>query len=182
MDFYKAYLKGRDGVEYDTIKNFDIFLKSAPFNYCTEVKDVPSNDWHDEDGEEEYIPTNNLKLKAFEITIEWAYKGSDANEAIREFSDFLLSQSPFEYMYDTYNNIKYRNVRLVKIHDDATLIKQRVLSPIKKEPGTGSGGGPVLSAIDPGVIYNPTQFKTVEEHILVFKTTLKVNSPRNKSV
>lgn len=121
MGYYKAYID-----DSDTIEEYGIYLKSAPYSIGGEVKDIPSNDWYDEDGEDEYIPEDGLKRKAFEITTEWAYKGKmySANVPIKRFVKALMDRGLFT-LYDSYNDITYYDVRFVKLEDDAELVRDK---------------------------------------------------------
>ena len=106
----------------DTLDNWNIVCKDFPFKLYGEAKELPSQDWHDKDGEDEYIP-NELKIAAYEIDVEFAYKGAidSANIKIREFLDYLTGRggTGAELMvYDTYTKIGRRNVRFVSVEDD----------------------------------------------------------------
>lgn len=120
MEFYKAYING-----IETIEGYDIYAKSLPFDIAGEAKELPNNDWYDEDGDDEYIPQGGLKMKAYEIETEWAYKGNkfSANTQIRKFVDMLRTAGLFS-LKDEYTNLVRENVRFVKLHDDAELVRK----------------------------------------------------------
>lgn len=147
MDFYRAYFI-QDGTEVakDTLDDFEVYLKDIPFDYIEELKEVPSNSWYDEMGDDEYLPPGGVMSKGYEIDVEWAYKGAkdSANAVLARFINYLRmgsdqTKSPFFTLYDNFTKITRHKVRLVKLHNDAELVRQD------------------------------------EQDILIFKTTLKVN-------
>lgn len=112
----------------ETISDFDIYLKDIPFKPSSEVKELYSNDWFDEDGDDEYIPSE-LKLAAHTIDVEFAYKG-DKNTAytkIKPFLDYLTGRdgtgSEFKFVC-TYNGYGRQKVRFKGMSDDAELVRQ----------------------------------------------------------
>lgn len=58
----------------DTEKDFGVVCLSSELT-TVEVKDLPSNDWADEDGTDEYIPAT-LPVKSAELTLKVGYKGA----------------------------------------------------------------------------------------------------------
>ena len=59
----------------DFLSDFNIGIKSIPLFIPLEMKELPSRDWEDEDGEDTYFP-NSLKYKAYDVEIEAHYKGN----------------------------------------------------------------------------------------------------------
>lgn len=95
-----------------------IYIKSVPFKVFPDLKDVPSRDWPDENGDEEYIPDLPY-YKAYEIECQFVYIGSGgtANDQIRSFLKYL-SENGMYSMYDTYTGIGRRDVRYVGYSED----------------------------------------------------------------
>lgn len=115
-------------VTKEVVSDFGIYCKNIPFKMFGDVKEPYSNDWIDEDGEEEYLPAGGLKWKSYEIEVEWAYKGdvNTANKKILDFINYLSGRSdgqPSMSIYCTHTGIGRTNVRLVKVADKATLVR-----------------------------------------------------------
>lgn len=84
--------KTTDGaVVKDSYTDFDIVCTEVPFTHFADTKELPSNDWGGEDGEDVYIP-KTLPLKAYDMTLNLCYKGpvETAYLAIKSFRDYLI--------------------------------------------------------------------------------------------
>ena len=121
---YAIYFKKMkdDASVVDTLSDWGIVCKDFPFKLYGEAKELPSFDWKDEDGDDEYVP-DELKISAYEIEVEFAYKGAmdSANTKIRGFLDYLTGRgvTGAELMvYDTYTKIGRQSVRFVSVGDD----------------------------------------------------------------
>lgn len=78
------------GGVYDT-SYWGIRVTSCPFMpYGKEAKDLPSNDWADEHGLDEWEPST-LCMKVYELKVEFVYKGDDAAVDIKSFIEFLAN-------------------------------------------------------------------------------------------
>lgn len=111
-----------DALVVDTFDNWGIVCKDFPFKLYGEAKELPSQDWHDEDGDDEYIPSE-LKISAYEVEVEFVYKGvlDTANTNIRGFLDYLTGKDGMGaelQVYDTYTNIGRQGVRFVSVEED----------------------------------------------------------------
>ena len=125
MEYYKVYIKQEkpDASAVETIEEFGLYCVDIPFKPISDVKEVVSRDWKDENGIDEYIPADGLKLSAYDMDIKFGYKGDKfgANEAISSFIEFLVSG--YVSIYDTYTKIGRQKVRFVKLNDDADLVR-----------------------------------------------------------
>lgn len=125
MDYYKIYIKQEkpDASVIETIEEFGLYCVDIPFKPVSDVKEVTSRDWKDENGIDEYIPADGLKLSAYDIDIKFGYKGDKfgANEAISSFIEFLISG--YVSIYDTYTRIGRQKVRFMKLNDNAELVR-----------------------------------------------------------
>ena len=106
----------------DTFDSWGIVCKDFPFKLYGEAKELPSQDWKDEDGTDEYIPSE-LKIASYEMDVEFVYKGeiNAANRKIREFLDYLTGKSDAGAelaVYDTFTKIGRQRVRFVSVDDD----------------------------------------------------------------
>lgn len=193
MNYERVYIRkskkssGGKLKTYDTIDDFKIYCKDIPFKLYSDVKDVYSNDWVDEDGIEEYTPEDyGLKFKSYSIDVEWAYKGTkgSANTYIKKFLNYLSGKDGsgvMMSMYCTWTKIGRQNVRLEKIGDTATFLRDTDNGDIVIFKTTFKVGDPVTDitltynhiiedggvidggAIDGGVIENNTTNQTTEE-------------------
>lgn len=124
MKPYAIYFKKMkdDALVVDTLDNWGIVCKNFPFKLYGEAKELPSHDWKDEDGDDEYIP-DVLPIAAYEMEVEFAYKGDmfTANSNIKGFLDYLTGREGdgAEFMcYDTFTRIGRQKMRFVSVSED----------------------------------------------------------------
>ena len=108
----------------DTQDTWGIVCKEFPFELYGKAKELPSQNWYDEHGVEEYTPPS-LFMDAYDLKVEFAYKGAkfSANVAIRSFLDYLtgndgLNQGAMLQVYDTYTHIGRQKVRYLSVDND----------------------------------------------------------------
>lgn len=82
-----------------------------------EMKELASNDWLDEDGDDEYIP-DTPKFKGFELTVTFIYKGDDPKTDITGFFQYLTQGGAFS-IYDEHSGYGRTNVRYMKYNPTA---------------------------------------------------------------
>ena len=125
MECYKVYIKqDKSGASVvETIEDFGLYCVDIPFKPAGDVKDIVSRDWKDENGVDEYIPAGGLKMSAYEIDVKFGYKGDKfgANEAISSLLSYLTTGDVS--IYDTYTGIGRQKVRLVKLNDNADIVR-----------------------------------------------------------
>lgn len=99
-------------------KEWGIWIKNIPFKIFPELKDIPSRDWLDENGDDEYIPDSPC-YKAYELECSFVYIGDNknANTQIKSFIKYLAEGGAFKF-YDTYTQIGRTNVRYLKYSED----------------------------------------------------------------
>ena len=107
----------------ETIEDFGLYCVDIPFKPAGDVKDISSRDWKDENGVDEYIPADGLKMSAYEIDVKFGYKGDKlgANKAISSLMSCL--NAGYVSIYDTDTGIGRQKVRLVKLNDNAELVR-----------------------------------------------------------
>lgn len=133
----------------DTTTAYGVYVAEMPYLLLGEAKELPSNNWHDEHGDDEYIPSV-LMMEAQEVEFTFAYKGdlSTASSSILSFIDFLRGAdgtgAEFSW-YDPYWKIGRQATRYMELDDDA-------------EYGEYEEGG-------------------TKKCMVKFKVTLKVNDP-----
>ena len=125
MECYKVYIKqNKSGASVvETIEDLGLYCVDIPFKPAGDVKDIVSRDWKDENGVDEYIPADGLKMSAYEIDVKFGYKGDKlgANKAISSLLSCLAAG--YVSIYDTYTDIGRQKVRLVKLNDNAELVR-----------------------------------------------------------
>lgn len=102
----------RDSLEWG------IKVKSVPFKVFPDMKDIPSYDWKDSNGDDEYLP-DNPTYKSYEMECEFLFIGEHgtANDKIRSFISYLSTDGYFS-IYDTYTKIGRTKVRYVSNSPD----------------------------------------------------------------
>ena len=152
-------------VEYplkETASAFRWYCMSLPFAAGGEVKKLPSNDWPEFDGVEEYAPSEGLPLSAYEIELQFGFKwhgsngpyginnrSGEAQAALDTFREYLTGRDGtgvWMMFYSEWNGIGRQKVRLVNVSNE------------------------------------PEYVKTKQGEILVCKVKLKVTDPRTKVV
>lgn len=108
---------------YDTMADFGCYVKHVPFDLFPEVKNIHTQTWNDEDGDDEYMPLKP-RYKSYEMDIEFVYKGNygDANQDILNFIQTI--QGKWLKIYDTYSQIGRQMVRYVSMDEKATLYRR----------------------------------------------------------
>lgn len=114
-------LRNTSYMQYDTLEQWNCYVKSVPFNLFPKPKNISSQKWNDEDGDDEYIPTE-IKYEAYEMKIDFVYLGTDANTDIYNFLNTITGK--WLKIYDNYTGIGRQSVRLVSVEDKATLYRQ----------------------------------------------------------
>lgn len=120
MSDYKSFLLKKDGeaVVKDSFAEWGIMVQSIPFLLVPEMKELPSTDWPDEDGDDEYVPSVT-HFKAYSMDISFVYIGNyeTANEKIRAFWNYV-KQGTFQF-YDQYTSVGRSGVRYVSFSPKA---------------------------------------------------------------
>ena len=126
---YSILFKKPTGTTIDTQDVWGIVCKDFPFKLYGDVKELPSQNWFDEHGNEEYIP-NHLYINSYDITAEFAFKGTreSANAPIRGFLNYLsgndgLNQGAELSVYDTYTKIGRQKVRYISVSDELIIAR-----------------------------------------------------------
>lgn len=97
--------KGSGGEVKDLYEDFGFKTTSVPLFFPLEVKDPPSRDWQDEDGEDVYFP-ENAKLKAYETDVSVLYTGAmGTSEAkMKSLFSYLITGGSEISIYSPYSN------------------------------------------------------------------------------
>lgn len=122
------FQKQKDGSPVkESVGDFDIWCKDFPFKIFGEAKDLASNDFSDEDGDDEFIP-EVIRVKAYDVEVEFCYKGSvnSANTKIETFLNYLTGRDgggASLKVYDSYTGIGRQNVRFKSVSREAELVR-----------------------------------------------------------
>ena len=102
----------------DLVTDFELVCLSFPFQLGVEAKDVVTDDWVEENGEDSFVP-DVLTLKAYNVDIEVGYKGNEgtALTMVDSFIDYLIGLDGFGVklkIYNPHTNIGRQGVRFLK--------------------------------------------------------------------
>lgn len=140
--FYIDKMEGDEmrGAPLEVVEDFGIYVKSIPFAFSGNAKELPSNNWHDENGVDEYVP-GELMMEPYDMEVEFCCKKTkerdkSVNDRVQAFLNYLrgLEVRPrigLEVMgtgadfaiYDAHTGIGRKHVRLVSISDKAELFR-----------------------------------------------------------
>lgn len=102
------------------LSNWGIVATSLPFKIVGEMKDIPKNDWFDEDGDDEYIPDTPV-YKAYEMDAKFFIEASSMEsliESIRGFIQYIATGGSFS-IYNPNTGIGRQSIRYVSYSDEA---------------------------------------------------------------
>ena len=122
MDFHEIYIQ-KGTYQSPTLKkcssDFGIYAVEVPYIGLPNVKEPYKNDWHDENGDDEYLPSSPV-FDAQEITLTLAYRGTGGN-GLKNFFDFITKG---EYsIYTECGKWGRQKVRYVDYDTDAYYFK-----------------------------------------------------------
>lgn len=121
MSSYKGILfqMGTGSVRNST--EWGCYVSESPYIPCAKkAKNITSQSWYDEHGDDEYIPTT-LYYESVEATLKFVYKGkvTDAKNSIKAFINYL--EGGYFKFYDEFYKIGRQQVRLIGFSDEAEL-------------------------------------------------------------
>lgn len=124
------------GTVRESYADWGIVCSKCVFRHYGDPKDVSSRNWLDEHGEDVYIPAN-VKLKKFDAEYTFLCNGSelDVKTKVKEFHRYLMgmpwhdaqyntvsSEGSRLIIYDTYNSVGWKDVRLKTFSADALVM------------------------------------------------------------
>ena len=122
QNFYLQSINGTDKSVYESTNKWGVWCKDIPFKIFDKVKAPAKRTWNDEDGDDEYIPSDGLYLEAYMMKVEFGCKKtktiSDVRTKVGEFLEYLRASGHMK-MYSTYTRIGRQNVRLDSVSDNA---------------------------------------------------------------
>lgn len=132
-DYKKFFIQQqtRDGSTYtnvgeviDTYVRWGVVCQEIPFKVLPESKDLAKREWHDEDGDDVYVPAGGLKAKAYDLEAKFLYAGNVSEMAgkLKGFLTFLYGRNTggasLLKIYDEYTQTGRRGVYVEGVDPD----------------------------------------------------------------
>lgn len=126
QNFFLQRMGNNNGIPYavcESVATWGIWCKEIPFKIYDKVKSPSKHTWHDEHGDDEYIPSTGLYMEAYTMNVEFGCKliggtnnfGSasvdDVREKVGTFLNYLRT-SGMLYMYSSHTRIGRQYVRM----------------------------------------------------------------------
>ncbi|MBR1449566.1 MAG: hypothetical protein IJ588_12580 [Prevotella sp.] len=126
---------GSNGSAYpvcESVATWGMWCSEIPFKLAEKAKEPAKRSFHDEHGDEEFIPSGGLMMEAYDMKVKFGCKRmtsgrdtatygtqvSDVRQKVKAFLDYLR-QSGMMKMYSTHTRIGRRYVRLQSVGDNA---------------------------------------------------------------
>ena len=112
------------GDTVDTQASYKVVCQEFPFKFMPETKELPSRKWYDKDGEDVYIPSDGLKLEAYDIEAKFLYVGTqkDMTTDIEGFIKFICGRdqngSPLLKVYDEYTKTGRKGIYVKEVDNE----------------------------------------------------------------
>ncbi len=112
-----------DSLEYnepfDTHAKYGLWIKHSPFTIRPKAKNIISQTWKDEDGDDVFIP-DTIYHEPYSVNLEFIYLRTDnnANENIRGFIKEI--EGKWLKIYDSYSQIGRQAVFMEECDEDPT--------------------------------------------------------------
>lgn len=121
-----------DDTSVRSLQVWGIVATDLPFKIVGEIKDIPKNDWFDEDGDDEFIPDTPV-YKAYEMEAKFFMEAPTMKalmDNIRNFITFIATNGCFS-MYNPNTGVGRQNIRYVSHSDEAKYNKVNTSVGIK---------------------------------------------------
>lgn len=94
--------------------------QECPFKHLPETKDLPKREWYDEDGEDVYVPTDGLKMKAYDMEVKFLYVGTEDAMAddLKGFIDFICGRT--NVVNGSVVTVDVKKNVMLKVYDEYT--------------------------------------------------------------
>ncbi len=104
---------------FDTHAKYGLWIKHSPFTIRAKPKNIISQTWKDEDGDDIFIP-DTIYHEPYTVELEFIYleKDHNANENIRSFIQEI--EGKWLKIYDGYTKIGRKAVVLSECEEDPT--------------------------------------------------------------
>lgn len=121
VDYRPFYIQtAEDSVAINTTE-WGLIAKSNPFPLLPTPKEIYSNNWMDENGEEEYVDDIYYQSIEFKVAFYVKTLGKTSEQTLRsQIDDFFRKISKGEFMiYDSYTGIGRRKVRYAGYEEES---------------------------------------------------------------
>lgn len=109
---------GSDVSAKDSLAEWGLAVKSFPFKALPDPKEPYKNEWHDEDGDDEY--NSQMFYEAYEISVDFLMSAQTSEEIVLSMKSFFNCIRNGEFMiFDTYSQIGRRGVRYAGYGENA---------------------------------------------------------------
>lgn len=104
---------------FDTKRDFGLYIKHSPFSIMPKPKNIITQTWKDEDGDDVFIP-DQIFHEAYEMELEFIYLWEDhlANKRIHDFIETI--EGRWLKMYETYTQQGRGGIYLIEADTDPT--------------------------------------------------------------
>lgn len=102
---------------FDTRERFGLWIQHSPFTVTPKPKNILTQDWKDQDGEDTFIP-EKIYHEPYEMELSFVYLRDDGNvdNNIREFISTIKGK--WLKMYESYTQQGRQGVYLMEVEDD----------------------------------------------------------------
>lgn len=121
---------------FDTLEKYGLFIKHAPYKAFPQIKNLVTQDWPDENGEDVWLPKTGIVNKAYDFNAEFIYYADDgmATENIRAFANEIKGK--WLQIYDTYTKMGRKGVYVSEFDPDPPFKRRKIQVRELDESGT----------------------------------------------
>lgn len=111
---------------FDTLEKYGLYIKHSPYKVFPLIKDIVTQDWPDEHGDDVWLPKTGIVNKAYDFDVEFIYYDYDgmATEKIRLFTEEIKGK--WLQIYDTYTKMGRRGVYVVEFDADPAFKRRKI--------------------------------------------------------
>ena len=163
-DIHTILIKKANGnTIYNSYDNFSMACLNFPFKVFGDTKELPANDWKDENGLDTYFP-KKLYIKPYDIKVEFGYVGQELSSGTPNVTQAMNAVFAF-YKFLTGNDTSAGSGTELTIYSPFTGIGRRGIYAI----GMDNENARFMLKQDGNNLYN--------ENVLTFSITFKVCEP-----
>ena len=124
--YIKKTAEGKTAVDVSSV--YSVYAQEIPFHIIGKTKELASNNWYDEDGEDVYIPST-IKSESYEMSCKFVCKAlrNEAASKVKAFIDFLRgTDGCAEFsIYDPYYKIGRQGCYLLEVDESADVLSSK---------------------------------------------------------
>ena len=111
---------------FDTLDKYGLFIKHTPYKAFPQIKNLVTQDWPDENGEDVWLPKTGIVNKAYDFDVEFIYYADDgmATENIRAFANEIKGK--WLQIYDTYTQMGRKGVYVSEFDADPPFKRRKI--------------------------------------------------------